>query len=276
MGVLIKKTLALNPKSSLRTLLSELLAQHRAQTTPSKSSIHRYLKRQGYKTLVPLAKPLLSQKNKDKRLIFAKSLIKMPKKFFESIVWSDETYVQSISSSRRCTVTVQPSLTNINSLISPRIQSGGVRLMFWGAFSSVGSGPLIALNERVDSRSYLSTLNKILLPYLKSLKKPVTFMHDNAPAHASDRVKKWFKHHKIRTLNWPPQSPDLNPIENVWGILKNKLRRYETFSTNKDHLEKRFCDMWHELTPSVWKNLSESFKKRLNLVIENRGGSIKY
>ncbi len=49
------------------------------------------------------------------------------------------------------------------------------------------------------------------------------FQQDLAPAHSAKATSTWFKDHGIPVLNWPANSPDLNPIENLWGIVKRKM-----------------------------------------------------
>ena len=87
--------------------------------------------------------------------------------------------------------------------------------MVWGAFSGTqGRGGLYFLPKNVTMRgsNYLQVLQNHLLPFW-DIHQPTHFMHDGAPEHRTKLVKKWLSEENIPTLEWPGNSPDLNPIE---------------------------------------------------------------
>src|SRR5204862_6870247 len=71
-----------------------------------------------------------------------------------------------------------------------------------------------------SANSYLEVLED-QLP--KCWMPGLIFVHDNAPIHTANAVKKWFEEMDIPFTDWPPYSPDLNPIENAWALLKKKV-----------------------------------------------------
>jgi transposase len=79
----------------------------------------------------------------------------------------------------------------------------------------------------------------------------------------------------LKSLNWPGNSPDLNPIENLWGIMKQKLRGKK--ACNIEELKKVICNVWeNDVTQEMIDNLYESLPKRVLAVIKNKGDSTKY
>ncbi len=98
--------------------------------------------------------------------------------------------------------------------------------MVWGAMSSAGVGPLCFLRSKVNTAVYQEVLEHFMLPAADQLYGDADFIfqQDLAPAHSAKASSTWFKDHGIPVLNWPANSPDLNPIENLWGIVKRKMR----------------------------------------------------
>nr|CAH7735981.1 unnamed protein product [Callosobruchus chinensis] len=102
----------------------------------------------------------------------------------------------------------------------------------------------------------------------------VTFMHDGAPAHKANVVTKFLKDEKIDVLEWPGNSPDLNPIENAWNHMKNKVKekRPGSIPELKDVLETLWCNM----DVTYFEKLAESMPKRLQMVLKAKGNMTKY
>ena len=101
------------------------------------------------------------------------------------------------------------------------------------------------------------------------------FQQDGAPCHQAKMVKQWFRENGIEVLDWPGNSPDLNPIENLWTILKKKvsLRR----PTNTKDLQDAVQSVWClDITMALCKNLVDSMPKRIKQVLKNNGRSTKY
>ncbi len=98
--------------------------------------------------------------------------------------------------------------------------------MVWGAMSSAGVGPLCFLRSKVNTAVYQEVLEHFMLPAADQLYGDADsiFQQDLAPAHSAKATSTWFKDHGIPVINWPANSPDLNPIENLWGIVKRKMR----------------------------------------------------
>jgi len=87
---------------------------------------------------------------------------------------------------------------------------------FGAVFSAKGTGKLIRVEGRMNRAMYREILSKNLLPSVRSLKmKPGwIFQHDNDSKHTARAMKEWLRKKHFKVLEWPSQSPDLNPIEN--------------------------------------------------------------
>ncbi len=100
------------------------------------------------------------------------------------------------------------------------------------------------------------------------------FQQDMAPALSAKGTKSWFNNHGVTVLDWPANSPDLNPIENIWGIVKRKMR--DTRPNNVDDLKAAIKANCASITPEQCHSLITSMPHRIDAVIHAKGGPTKY
>jgi transposase len=101
-------------------------------------------------------------------------------------------------------------------------------------------------------------------------------MQDNDPKHKSKRTQEWFRINKVNVLDWPPRSPDLNPIEHLWNHVDQKIRKRKEKPKNVNELWEIVKEEWHNIDCEIIRNLYLSMTKRIDALRKNNGSYTKW
>ena len=212
---------------------------------------------------------LIRQQNKEKRLAWARSHIDDD---FENVIWTDETTVQIETHKRYCyrKEGEKPHL-------KPRPKHP-TKVHVWAGISKKGATKVCIFEGIMAAPLYCEILEKTLLPFIEQTFPPPSvhrFMQDNDPKHTSRAAQEFFSRSNINWWRTPPESPDMNPIENLWHELKEFIRR-ETKPKNKDELIQGILTFWD--TVNIWKCIRyiDHLKKVIPKAIEVRGEPTGY
>lgn len=262
-----------NRKTSLKRLSNE--SSDLLKKSISRFTIRRRLKEQGFKVCRCTKKPLVSGKNRKKRFNWARKNQDQPIEYWNKVEWSDESRFEFVSDRpqsciRRSDERFRPDCMQTTA------KHGGGGLMVWGSFSANGVGELHRINGIVKAKDYIDILKKSLLPTIRKRQNSgIVFQQDNAPCHKAEKVIKWFDDHNIDWIDdWPAQSPDINPIENLWDYIDRKIR--DRVYSNADELWAAIETVWKDIPIAFCEKLASSVPRRLVEVIKNKGGPTKY
>lgn len=237
---------------------------------------HRLQKELGLPTYKPAAKPLLTPSMVKKRLAFAHKYKDWTAEQWRKVLFSDESTFKCVRPRPRRIR--RPKNSN---RCSPQYTCKTVKhpdgVMVWGSFSgTLGRAGLFFLpkNMTMKADNYIKVLHDHMLPSYE-IQGCDYFLQDNAPCHKAKKVMKWLSDHNVQLIEWPGNSPDLNPIENCWNYMKNMLSTCNTSSVPR--LSHEILKMWTtEMKLDYFRNLSDSMPKRLQMVIKAKGQMTKY
>lgn len=245
----------------------------------SVSTVRRALKESGMKAVVKKKRPKLQPRHVRDRYNFALRHQHWTSEDWKRVVFSDETKINRLASDGRQWVWKNPGGQLTEQHVSGTVKFGGGSLMMWGCMTAHGIGYACKIDERMDSELYTRILDDEFLETLDFYsmdRTKIIFQQDNDPKHTSRLATQWFHDNQIEVLDWPAQSPDLNPIEHLWWYLKKRLNEYETEPSGILELWERVQVEWDAIPAQVCIELIESMPRRVYEVLKSHGGYTKY
>lgn len=258
-------------RRSVRIMASEL--QKSYGPAVSKSTVHRIMRKHNLHPYHRTVQSKLRAHDETERLRFATATRNTD---WSRVLFADEKKFTQYS-----------KLNNKNDIVwslSPdkipgyEVLKGGHQVMVWGAMSSRGVVPLYVIDGSLTAKSYIDILDTTLLPAAQhQFKSGIwNFVHDNAPSHSAKVTKQWLEENMADHLlsqPLPPRSPDLNPIENLWAYVQDKLQQSK-FSSKKQFV-KNLKEIWKNVDVSILQSLSSSMSNRLLMLKKAKGGHFK-
>ena len=220
-------------------------------------------------------KPLLTKAMMKKRMLFCKQYLHWTSADWRQVMFSDESTFRLVRGGSRL-VRRPPGASRYDSKYTVKTVKHPDSVMVWGAFSgNYGRGGLYFLPKNVTMKgsNYLEVLDQHLLPFWH-IHECNHFMHDGAPAHRTKVIKKWLNDQNIPVLEWPGNSPDLNPIENAWNYMKNRIQQRQPSSIQT--LKEDLMELWVHMDKEYCLKLADSMPNRLLNVIQAKGHMTKY
>ncbi len=157
-----------------------------------------------------------------------------------------------------------------------KVKCAGSSLMLWGCFSAAGTEGLVRVEEMLNAPKYWDRLNENPVQSIQKLRlgRRFIFQQDNDPKHTAKITKNWLRDNSVNVLEWPSQSPDLNPIEHLWRDLKMAV--HQCSPSNLMELERSWKEECEKLPKNRCAKHVASYSKRLEAVIGAKGASTKY
>ncbi|CEI97555.1 hypothetical protein RMCBS344292_11686 [Rhizopus microsporus] len=149
--------------------------------------------------------------------------------------------------------------------------------MVWGVIAGEKKSKLVFMKKgmRTSADFINQVYEPVLFDFYKNLDSSV-LMEDGAPIHRAKIAAEWREAKGINKMSWPAQSPDLNPVENLWSIMKKRLSALYSHAKSPQVVEVVLESVSRELTPEVINKIIDFMPKRVKAVIKARGGPTKY
>jgi hypothetical protein len=234
-------------------------------------------KRLGMPSRCAAKKPLLTEKMVRKGIAFCKKHRAWTETDWENVMFSGESTFRLVNP-RSMKVRRPSTMSRYKQKFVVTNVKHSPSVMVWGCFSGKkGRGSLFFLPPKttMNSQMYMSVLREKLFPWME-MHGVTRFLQDGAPCHTSKLSMALLRQQNFSVMDWPGNSPDLNPIENIWSIMKGKLKRDHAI-TSLPKLERAIKMMWvKDLPVSLFKKLAHSMPRRIQLCLENKGQMTKY
>jgi len=251
----IKKLMNLN-KFYTSTEIKEELKQKNIEV--SKNTIINVLHEINYSYKKPIDKPLLTENHIIKRYEWANNHLNFN---WNNVKFTDESSIWIGFTGKRW---VDLENDDFNLCVKHPY-----KIHIWGSISINFDREIYIFTEILTGIKYIDILKNNM-----KIEDNLIFQDDNDPKHRSEVVKKWKKDNNIVSLDWPSNSPDLNPIENIWSLLKNKVKK--KLSKSIDEFKTNIIECWKEIDQEHINNTINSMPNRIKNVIINKGKSIDY
>jgi DDE superfamily endonuclease/Transposase len=243
-------------------------------TQVSDDTVRRALEQEGLQAAEKEDKPRLSLKNVKERYDFAVNHQHWTVADWMRVIWSDETKICRFNSDGRSWCWVRDVRERDPRTVNQTVKHGGGSIMIWGSMTARGVGFMCKIEGRMKKEDYLEILQdelKNTFEYYDLDPATHIFQQDNDSKHSSKLVKNWLSEQDFDVLDWPAQSPDLNPIEHLWAWMKIRLNKYDTPPSGMLELWERVQDIWNSFSAEECERLVASMPKRIQAVLDAKG-----
>lgn len=277
----VQKVTRKREKSAVK-VTRDLKIDHGIECSPE--TVRRALRSRGLQAKEKPKKTLLRNQNVKARLAWCNEHKDWTLDDWKRVVWTDETKINRFNSDGRQWTWMRSdeSLQNHNCKLT--VKGGGGNIKLWSAITYAGVGWMCRISGNLDQTLYKEILDDDLnqtIDYtcqkLGLRRDQIIFQQDNDPKHTANSIQTYLKEQSYKVMEWPAQSPDLNPIENMWSLLKRKLNEFDSAPKGMEDLNERVTNVWYnQMKPEDCQKVINSMPRRIKACIRAKGKWTKY
>lgn len=265
-----------NREATTRDLVLDLQAA--TGTRISRSTAARRLNEVGLYARKPMVCVPLTPASKGARLNWCRRHVQWSQEDWARVLFTDESRYSLNSDSRRVLIWREEGTRNLPSLVREISRFRDRGLMVWGGIMTNGRTELhIFQGGSVTARRYV---DEVLEPQVRLFRGAVgpefLLMDDNARPHRAYVVSEYLQTEDITRMDWPPYSPDLNPIEHVWNASGRRIAARQIPPRTLQELKSALLEEWRAIPQDLINTLVKSMKSRCEVCISVRGGHTPY
>ncbi|KAJ1302343.1 hypothetical protein OPQ81_001158 [Rhizoctonia solani] len=245
----------------------------------STETVRRCLRDLGIKNYARRRIPLLTKRHLKARRDWAQDHATWSARDWRRVMFSDESKFDVYGSDGPLRCWRRPGLALNPHYTRKMVKHGGGNIMVWGCITAEGVGQLHHIEGRLTAIRYTEILEDKLLETFREHSLPpchTIFQHDNDPKHTAIHTRNWITEHRLSLLPWPANSPDMNPIENVWDYLDRQIRMHPHLPRNAKELWEVLQEEWECIPQSFIDKLYDSMVDRVDELIAQKGGNTRY
>lgn len=198
-----------------------------------------------------------------------------PMRRWKRTLFTDESRFLLYRSDRRQRVFRRKGERYSNDCVLECDRFGGGGIMVWGGISFGKKTPLIVIDGTLTAQKYCdNVLQPVVVPFVRE--NDVVLQQDNARPHVARLAMDYLTTNNVEVMNWPPYSPDLNPIEHMWDNLDRRIRKRQNPPSNHQQLRQALLEEWENVTIPQVNRLITSMTKRVRSALAADGGHTRY
>ena len=226
----------------------------------------------------PAVRPPLTARHRRNRLLFARQHVMWTRARYRNVLFTDESKFNLMYHDGRRRVWRQRNERFKDCCVSEHNRFGGGSVLVWGGISYDGATDLYVIRDGslTGARYRDEIIHDIVRPYAGAVGPDFVLMDDNARPHRARVVTQYLNNEGIEQMEWPANSPDLNPIEHAWDMLQRRVSARQQQPQTLQELENALNQEWRRIPQADFRKLISSFPKRCREVITARGGHTHY